>query len=601
MQDNAKESCMTSFQLLHSFLQALSYDESKSKRVSERTFMTLFDQDVVKRGKVVLSKALGASLVVNECSRTKSDEHITSSNSGTYITHVMDTDILPVNDQEPSAEEKGFTIAASKNELRKITRNSMNTKFAKPSILGKPVLQPLRNKSVVRQSTVYRSERSKFSKPWFSSQVDVNNVLSKPVTPHYLPKVRKFMFVKPNHVIASGSSRNSTRESYGSNDMPHSYYLEEAKKKTQYKIMNHKPSVMHTTSLQNTTNGSKIKPRSNNQTSRSLPVPKSSRGMLKCVFNANHDDCITKFLKEVNSCAKVQSPKPRNNIKPTKRIPNVNKSERWISKGYKFSPNKSSAVYEKPNTPRSCLRWKPTGRIFKTAHLSIGLAPSFLTPGYICLGFVQNSISPTPYVLPSKKDHEILFQHLFDEYFNPPPRVVSLISAATAALRTIDPAGSPSSTTIDQDVPSASTSLTIQETQSQVTHQAISSDNTQSAVIYTSISSDLDGPSWGIPLMNDDELPEMDLYEEVSQQGQHPEYHSPSNDDIQVEDQPYADDASSNAESPGFIADSDSMGEDDDEDPEEDPNNEHEPENDDEDPEEDPNEDHKHEDEDTKE
>ncbi|GKB66404.1 hypothetical protein Tco_0927816 [Tanacetum coccineum] len=74
-------------------------------------------------------------------------------------------------------------------------------------------------------------------------------------------------------------------------------------------------------------------------------------------------------MKEVNSRAKVQSSKSRNNIKPTKRIPNVNKPERRISKGYRFSPNKSSAVHEKPNTPRSCLRWKPTGRIFKIAGL----------------------------------------------------------------------------------------------------------------------------------------------------------------------------------------------------------------------------------------
>ncbi|GJT48780.1 hypothetical protein Tco_0974937 [Tanacetum coccineum] len=132
------------------------------------------------------------------------------------------------------------------------------------------------------------------------------------------------------------------------------------------------------------------------QLKMSLAVPKSSRGMLngvplvdhsrnsssfldskhfvcstcqKCVFNANHDDCITKFLKEVNSRAKVQSPKSRNKIKPAKRIPNVNKPERWISKGYRFSPNKSSAVHEKPNTPRSCIRWKPTGRTFKNAGL----------------------------------------------------------------------------------------------------------------------------------------------------------------------------------------------------------------------------------------
>ncbi|GKB98507.1 hypothetical protein Tco_0984644 [Tanacetum coccineum] len=47
---------------------------------------------------------------------------------------------------------------------------------------------------------------------------------------------------------------------------------------------------------------------------------------------------------------------------------------------------------------------------------------------------------------------------------------------------------------------------------------------------------------------------------------EHPEYHVPSDDDIQVKDRPYADDASSNAESPGYIVNSDSMEEDTDED-----------------------------------
>ncbi|GKC09919.1 hypothetical protein Tco_1001529 [Tanacetum coccineum] len=48
-------------------------------------------------------------------------------------------------------------------------------------------------------------------------------------------------------------------------------------------------------------------------------------------------------------------------------------------------------------------------------------------------GLVQNLVSSTPYVPPSKKDYEILFQPLFDEYFNPPPRVVSLDPVAVAA------------------------------------------------------------------------------------------------------------------------------------------------------------------------
>ncbi|GKB90705.1 hypothetical protein Tco_0962977 [Tanacetum coccineum] len=81
-----------------------------------------------------------------------------------------------------------------------------------------------------------------------------------------------------------------------------------------------------------------------------------------------------------------------------------------------------------------------------------------------------NLFSLTPYVSPSKKDYEILFQPLFDDYSSPPSRVVSLDPVVVTALRAVDRVGSPSSTTIDEDVPSVSTSLTNQEIQSQVIH-----------------------------------------------------------------------------------------------------------------------------------
>nr|GEU51263.1 hypothetical protein [Tanacetum cinerariifolium] len=50
----------------------------------------------------------------------------------------------------------------------------------------------------------------------------------------------------------------------------------------------------------------------------------------------------------------------------------------------------------------------------------------------------------------------------------------------------------------------------------------MSPDNALSAITYTSISSDSEGQSWGIPLINVDELLEMVPYEEVSQQGHAP-------------------------------------------------------------------------------
>ncbi|GJS37176.1 hypothetical protein Tco_0535558 [Tanacetum coccineum] len=299
-------------------------------------------------------------------------------------------------DLKAQIQEKVFANAALKNELRKLKGTSVDTKFAKPSILGKPVLQPPRNQSVVRQPNAFKSERPNFSKPRFASQVDVNNVLSKPVTPHYLPKVRESVFAKPQHVIAPGSSRNSSKESYGSNDMAHNYYLEEAKKKTQDKNRNLKPRKMPSAKTHNTPNACTPKPRSNNQTSRNWPTSKSCEETLKamqkadhsrnpslfsdfkhfvcsscqkCVFNANHDACITKFLKEVNSRAKIQPNKTRNSNTPIDPTSHTQKPGRKIVKRHNFSLNKSSAVHEKTNTPRSYFRWIPTGRIFNTAGL----------------------------------------------------------------------------------------------------------------------------------------------------------------------------------------------------------------------------------------
>ncbi|GKF03845.1 hypothetical protein Tco_0034513 [Tanacetum coccineum] len=88
----------------------------------------------------------------------------------------------------------------------------------------------------------------------------------------------------------------------------------------------------------------------------------------KCVFNANHDACIKKFLKEVNSRAKIQSHKTRKNNKPVDQKSHTQKPGRRIFTRHRFSPNKTFDVYEK-TSHRSDLRWKPTGRIFK----SIGL------------------------------------------------------------------------------------------------------------------------------------------------------------------------------------------------------------------------------------
>ncbi|GJT22067.1 retrovirus-related pol polyprotein from transposon TNT 1-94 [Tanacetum coccineum] len=98
---------------------------------------------------------------------------------------------------------------------------------------------------------------------------------------------------------------------------------------------------------------------------------------------------------------------------------------------------------------------------------SSGPGPQLLTPGIINSGLVPNPPYPTLYVPQTKKDLDILFHLMFDEYFNPPRSVASPVFAVVAP-NPADSTGIPSSTTIDQDAPSQSTSQTPQETQSPV-------------------------------------------------------------------------------------------------------------------------------------
>nr|GEV31006.1 hypothetical protein [Tanacetum cinerariifolium] len=253
--------------------------------------------------------------VGTESSKAKLKEQDTSSSSGNDA-HDDDADIRPIYDEEPmakvqtTAEINVFAIGQHHTEQPEFNNEGEVVQNAEechdtyllPAILTdnqipehsyqsleseniwKPTSQPHRNQSVVRQPNVFKSERTRISKPRCDSQVDVNYDLTKLVTTHYFPKEREAASAKPHH---------------------------------------------------------------------------------KCVFSANHDTCITKFPNEVNSRAKV----PSNKTSKVEQISVPNEQERQIPTGHKFSIQKTSVVQKKTMTPRSCLRWKPMGKNFKTVGL----------------------------------------------------------------------------------------------------------------------------------------------------------------------------------------------------------------------------------------
>nr|GEZ04001.1 hypothetical protein [Tanacetum cinerariifolium] len=116
-----------------------------------------------------------------------------------------------IQDLKAQLQDKNIDISELKKLIEKMKGKSVDTNFEKQSILGKPPLQPIRNQPVVRQPTAYKSERSQFPRHQFASQVGVSHDLTKPVTPHSWPQVRKSSFAKPYDVNASGPSRKSPK------------------------------------------------------------------------------------------------------------------------------------------------------------------------------------------------------------------------------------------------------------------------------------------------------------------------------------------------------------------------------------------------------
>nr|GFB32271.1 hypothetical protein [Tanacetum cinerariifolium] len=107
-------------------------------------------------------------------------------------------------------------------------------------------------------------------------------------------------------------------------------------------------------------------------------------------------------------------------------------------------------------------------------HSSLELTLHEMTLTITNSGLVPNPPPSTSYVPPSRTDWDIFLQLLFGELINPPPSVdppTPKVIASTAKVVAPEPdasTGLPSSTTIDQDAPSASNSQTTTETQSLV-------------------------------------------------------------------------------------------------------------------------------------
>ncbi|GKD57019.1 hypothetical protein Tco_1290406 [Tanacetum coccineum] len=242
-----------------------------------------------------------------------------------------------IQDLKAQMQDKNIAISELKKLIENCKGKSVETQFNKPSVVRQPNAQRIPKPSVLGKPTPFSNspEMRSFQKKQSVNKTNVSDGLNCP----------KHVSHQSKHV-----SHQSPREKVGSNDMVHNYYLEKAKKSAQLqkdKEVNGKPSMIDPARLPNTANGCKPKPR-NCQAS-------------------------IKYLSRLNPSASAQN-KDAKSHKITKRYIPVEKSsaskkpERQIPTGHRFLNKKTTTVLKKTMNPRSCLRWKPTGRIFSNVR-----------------------------------------------------------------------------------------------------------------------------------------------------------------------------------------------------------------------------------------
>ncbi|GJU02812.1 retrovirus-related pol polyprotein from transposon TNT 1-94 [Tanacetum coccineum] len=105
---------------------------------------------------------------------------------------------------------------------------------------------------------------------------------------------------------------------------------------------------------------------------------------------------------------------------------------------------------------------------------SPGPAPNLLTPRPISSGLVPNPAPAIPYVPPTNKELEMLFQPMFDEYFNPPGNRQDPIP--NAVQNPVIPTGPSVSISVDLDAPSGSHTSSPSDHHSSSVHQGVAAE-----------------------------------------------------------------------------------------------------------------------------
>ncbi|GJU35133.1 hypothetical protein Tco_1183487 [Tanacetum coccineum] len=251
-----------------------------------------------------------------------------------------------IQDLKAQLQDKNIAISELKKLIEKCKGKSVETKFDKPSVVRQPNAQRIPKPSVLGKPAPFSDslERKSFSQTKLVPKTNVSEGLSKPVTTQILPQTAT-QAVRNTNVIKPGMYRIDTRTTQTrAPPLPQTYRNTNPRVSTSTGVI-HRTNVSRP-QLRSTQMKDKVVPNNShvknkktevedhhrissisNKTksvtasidslkSRTLNVNAVCATCGKCVFNSNHDACVSKYLNDMNARTKKHKVVPISSRKP---------------------------------------------------------------------------------------------------------------------------------------------------------------------------------------------------------------------------------------------------------------------------------------------
>ncbi|GJV73963.1 retrovirus-related pol polyprotein from transposon TNT 1-94 [Tanacetum coccineum] len=214
-----------------------------------------------------------------------------------------------IQDLKAQFQDKNIAISELKKLIEKCKGKFVKTKFDKPSVVRQPNAQRIPKPLVLGKPTPFLDsfERKRFSQTKSVPKTNVSESLSKPVTTQILPQTARQATSRNTNPRVSTSTgvihkTNVSRPQLRSNQMKDKVVPNNSQVKDKKTEVEDHPRI---SSISNKTKSVTVSNDSLKSRTSNVNVVCATCG--KCVFNSNHDACVSKYLNDVN--ARTKKPK----------------------------------------------------------------------------------------------------------------------------------------------------------------------------------------------------------------------------------------------------------------------------------------------------